>query len=151
MKIINILFCLFLIMLNGCNSNDNETLKNNATKQSKSRQKRDLEQKEEVPQEKPKSKEELLREKLSEDQKIHLDWLKTALTNAGEFDTFLQYDVSKIKTALDHIKTELNKCRGKQNADQQKNTFKQTVQGSLSGGDIDRFPEQASSLCDILP
>ncbi len=27
MKIINILFCLFLIVLNGCNSNDNETLK----------------------------------------------------------------------------------------------------------------------------
>ncbi|WP_215535854.1 Mlp family lipoprotein [Borreliella bavariensis] len=150
MKIINILFCLFLIMLNGCNSNDNKTLKKNA-QQSKSRQKRDLEQKEEVPQEKPKSKEELLREKLSKDQKIHLDWLKTALTNAGEFDIFLQYDVSKIKTALDHIKTELDKCRGKQNAAQQENTFKQIVQGALSGGDIDRFPEQASSLCDILP
>lgn len=87
MKIINILFCLFLIMLNGCNSNDNETFKNNA-KQSKSRQKRDLEQKEEVPQEKSKSKKELLREKLSEDHKIHLNSLKTALTNAGEFDTF---------------------------------------------------------------
>ncbi len=44
MKIINILFCLFLIMLNGCNSNDNDTVKNNA-KQSQSRKKRDLEQK----------------------------------------------------------------------------------------------------------
>ncbi|OJH14405.1 hypothetical protein ER70_09065, partial (plasmid) [Borreliella bissettiae] len=78
MKIINILFCLFLLMLNGCNSNDNDTLKNNA-QQTKSRKKRDL-IKEEVPQEKPKSKEELLREKLSEEQKTHLDWLKTALT-----------------------------------------------------------------------
>ncbi|WP_210371923.1 Mlp family lipoprotein, partial [Borreliella garinii] len=64
---------------------------------------------------------------------------------------FLQYDVSKIKTALDHIKTELDKCRGKQGAAQRENTFKQVVQGALSGGDIDRFSEQASSLCDILP
>ncbi|WP_215536501.1 Mlp family lipoprotein, partial [Borreliella bavariensis] len=44
MKIINILFCLFLIMLKGCNSNDNDTLKNNVEQQSKSRKKRDLSQ-----------------------------------------------------------------------------------------------------------
>ncbi|PRR49482.1 hypothetical protein CV652_06365 [Borreliella burgdorferi] len=48
MKIINILFCLFLLMLNGCNSNDNDTLKNNA-QQTKRRGKRDLTQ-EELPQ-----------------------------------------------------------------------------------------------------
>ncbi|ACN92291.1 hypothetical protein CV685_05895 [Borreliella burgdorferi] len=48
MKIINILLCLFLLMLNGCNSNDNDTLKNNA-QQTKSRKKRDLSQ-EELPQ-----------------------------------------------------------------------------------------------------
>ncbi|PRR35678.1 Mlp family lipoprotein [Borreliella burgdorferi] len=48
MKIINILLCLFLLMLNGCNSNDNDTLKNNA-QQTKSRKKRDL-SKEELPQ-----------------------------------------------------------------------------------------------------
>ncbi len=70
MKIINILFCLFLIMLNGCNSDDNDTVKNNA-KQSQSRKKRALEQKE-SQQEKPKSKEELLGEKLSEDEKNNL-------------------------------------------------------------------------------
>ncbi|WP_215535830.1 Mlp family lipoprotein [Borreliella bavariensis] len=51
MKIINILFCLFLIMLIGCNSNDNDTLKNNVEQQSKSRKKRDLSQ-EEVQKEK---------------------------------------------------------------------------------------------------
>ncbi|WP_418906190.1 Mlp family lipoprotein (plasmid) [Borreliella burgdorferi] len=135
MKIINILFCLFLLMLNGCNSNDNDTLKNNA-QQTKRRGKRDLTQKE-ATQEKPKSKEALLREKLSDDQKTHLDWLKTALTGAGEFDKFLGYDESKIKTALDHIKSELDKCNGN-DADQQKTTFKQTVQGALSGG-IDGF------------
>ncbi|MBB5141863.1 Mlp family lipoprotein [Borreliella afzelii] len=42
MKIINILFCLFLIMLNGCNSNNNETLNKNNMQQEKSRKKRDL-------------------------------------------------------------------------------------------------------------
>ncbi|MGF7102310.1 Mlp family lipoprotein [Borreliella kurtenbachii] len=51
MKIINILFCLFLLMLNGCNSNDNDTLKNNA-QQTKSRKKRDLSPEELPPQEK---------------------------------------------------------------------------------------------------
>ncbi|ACN92110.1 Mlp family lipoprotein [Borreliella burgdorferi] len=143
MKIINILFCLFLLMLNGCNSNDNDTLKNNA-QQTKSRGKRDLTQKEEVQQEKPKSKEDLLREKLSEDQKTHLDWLKTALTDAGEFEKFLGYDEDKIKTALDHIKKELDKCNGN---DDGKNTFKQVVQGALGGG-IDKFTEQSNSTCD---
>ncbi|OJH14493.1 hypothetical protein ER70_08505, partial (plasmid) [Borreliella bissettiae] len=97
MKIINILFCLFLLMLNGCNSNNTNTNK------TKSRGKRDLTQKE-VTQEKPKSKEELLREKLSDDQKTHLDWLKTALTDAGEFDKFLGNNEDKIKSALEHIK-----------------------------------------------
>ncbi|APS99196.1 hypothetical protein Bmayo_05815 (plasmid) [Borreliella mayonii] len=141
MKIINILFCLFLLMLNSCNSNDTNT------SQTKSRQKRDLTQKEEVQQEKPKSKEDLLREKLSEDQKTHLDWLKTALTADGEFDTFLQHDESKIKTALDHIKKELDKCNGN---DEGKNNFKQVVQGALNKGtDIDNFASNATTTCNI--
>ncbi|ACO38146.1 lipoprotein (plasmid) [Borreliella burgdorferi 29805] len=141
MKIINILFCLFLLMLNGCNSNDT----NNS--QTKSRQKRDLTQKEEVQQEKPKSKEELLREKLSDDQKKHLDWLKEALGNDGEFDKFLGYDESKIKSALNHIKSELDKCTG-DNSEQQKSTFKQTVRGFFSGGNIDNFANNAVSNCN---
>ncbi|WP_418909454.1 Mlp family lipoprotein (plasmid) [Borreliella sinica] len=143
MKIINILFCLFLLVLNGCNSNDNDTLKNNA-KQSQSRKKRDLSQ-EKVQQEKPKSKEELLREKLSDDQKTQLDWLKTALTEAGKFDKFLGYDENKIKSALDHIKSELDKCTGN---DDGKNNFKTVVGGFFSGGDIDNFTSQASSTCN---
>ncbi|WP_418909478.1 Mlp family lipoprotein (plasmid) [Borreliella sinica] len=144
MKIINILFCLFLLTLNGCNSGDNDALKKNNAKQ-KSRQKRDLSQ-EKVQQEKPKSKEELLREKLSDDQKTQLDWLKTALTKDGEFDTFLQHDENKIKTTLDHIKSELDKCTGNDNG---KNTFKQVVQGALNDGkDIDNFTSQASSTCN---
>ncbi|MCD2320861.1 Mlp family lipoprotein [Borreliella burgdorferi] len=48
MKIINILFYISLLLLNSCNSNDNDTLKNNA-QQTKSRKKRDLSQ-EELPQ-----------------------------------------------------------------------------------------------------
>ncbi len=138
MKIINILFCLFLLMLNSCNSNDTNT------SQTKSRQKRDLSQKE-ATQEKPKSKEDLLREKLSEDQKTHLDWLKTALTGAGEFDKFLGYDEDKIKGALNHIKSELDKCTG-DNSEQQKSTFKEVVKGALGGG-IDSFATSASSTC----
>ncbi|MBB6032118.1 hypothetical protein HNR35_001121 [Borreliella spielmanii] len=139
MKVINILFCLFLIMLNGCNADDTNTQQT-----TKIRKKRDL-SKEESKEEKLKSKEELLREKLSDDQKKHLDWLKTALTGAGEFDKFLGYDEDKIKEALDHIKKELDSCTGNQ-ADEQKNTFKQTVQGALKG-DIDEFTDQASSTC----
>ncbi len=146
MKIINILFCLFLLMLNGCNSNDNDTLKNNA-QQTKRRGKRDLTQKE-TTQEKPKSKEELLREKLSEDQKTHLDWLKEALGNAGEFDKFLGYDESKIKSALDHIKSELAKCTG-ENANEQKTTFKTVVTEFFKNGDIDNFATGAVSNCNI--
>ncbi|WP_420025006.1 Mlp family lipoprotein [Borreliella valaisiana] len=144
MKIINILFCLFLIMLNGCNSNDNDTLKNNA-KQAKSRKTRDLEQ-EKSQEEKPKSKEELLREKLTDDQKTQLDWLKDALGNDGEFDKFLGYDEDKIKEALDHIKSELDSCTGNQ-ADQQKITFKTTVKEFLKGSDINNFKEQTDSTC----
>ncbi|AEL19061.1 mlp lipofamily protein (plasmid) [Borreliella bissettiae DN127] len=139
MKIINILFCLFLLMLNGCNSNDTNT------QQTKSRGKRDLTQKE-VPQEKPKSKEELLREKLSEEQKTHLDWLKTALTGAGKFDNFLENDEGKIKSALEHIKTELDKCNGN-DAEQQKTTFKTVVTEFFKSGDINNFAAQTNSTC----
>ncbi|AEL19349.1 Mlp family lipoprotein [Borreliella bissettiae] len=144
MKIINILFCLFLIMLNSCNSNDNDTLKNNA-QQTKIRKNRDLE-KEEVQQEKPKSKEELLKEKLSENQKTQLKWLKEALGNDGKFDKFLGYDESKIKEALNHIKNELDKCTG-DNAENQKTTFKEIVKGALNGG-IDNFTTSTSASCN---
>ncbi|WP_420025627.1 Mlp family lipoprotein [Borreliella valaisiana] len=143
MKIINVLLCLFFIMLNGCNSNNsgafNKNNKNN-TQEEKSREKPDISEQ----QEKPKDPEDLLREKLSDDQKTQLDWLKTALTGDGEFDKFLGYDESKIKSALDHIKSELDSCTG--DKAEQKNTFKQVVKGALGGG-IDKFTEQASSTC----
>ncbi|WP_418905808.1 Mlp family lipoprotein [Borreliella japonica] len=145
MKIINVLFCLFLLVLNSCNSSDNDAFKKNNAQLQKGRKKRDLDQ-QETQKEKPKSKEELLREKLDDDQKTQLDWLKTALTDDGEFDKFLGYDESKIKTALNHIKSELDKCTG-DNAENQKTTFKQVVQGALKGG-IDDFTTNSSSTCD---
>ncbi|WP_373585013.1 Mlp family lipoprotein [Borreliella afzelii] len=131
MKIINILFCIFLLMLTSCNA----AHKTN-TKQPKSRQKRDIHQ-EDVQQEKPKSPEELLREKLSDAEKTQLDWLKTALENE-KFDKFLENDDSKIKSALDHIKSELASCNG-DNADEQKNTFKTMVKEFFKNGDINNF------------
>ncbi|WP_215537658.1 Mlp family lipoprotein [Borreliella bavariensis] len=145
MKIINILFCLFLIMLNGCNSNDNDTVENNA-KQSQSRKKRDLDQ-QETQKEKPKSKEELLREKLDDDQKEQLDWLKEALgDDAGEFNKFLENDEDKIKSALNHIKSELSSCTG-DNANDQKNTFKTLVKEFFKNGNIDNFKTGVVSTC----
>ncbi len=110
MKIINILFCIFFILLNSCNSDNNDAFKNNNknnTQEVKSKKKRDLSE-----QEKPKSKEELLREKLTDEQQKQLDWLKEALGNAGEFNKLLGNDESKIKSALEHIKTQLDKCNG---------------------------------------
>ncbi|WP_417861944.1 Mlp family lipoprotein (plasmid) [Borreliella andersonii] len=52
MKIVNILFCLFLLILNSCNANDNDTFNNNSVQQVKSRKKRNSSQQEEPPQEK---------------------------------------------------------------------------------------------------
>ncbi|WP_187981663.1 Mlp family lipoprotein [Borreliella bavariensis] len=140
MKIINILFCVFFILLNSCNSDNNDSFNKNNNREVKSIKKRDLSETE-----KAKSPEELLREKLSEDEKRHLDWLKTALTDEGEFIKFLENDESKIKGALNHIKSELDKCTGK-NEDHQKTIFKQVVEGALKEG-IDSFADQASSTC----
>ncbi|WP_419250488.1 Mlp family lipoprotein [Borreliella afzelii] len=144
MKIINILFCLFFILLNSCNSDNNDAFKNNNknnTQEVKSRKTRDLSE-----QEKPKSPEELLKAKLDDDQKKQLDWLKDALGDDGEVNKFLGYDESKIKEALNHIKSELEKCNG-DNADQQKTTFKQTVQAFFKGSDIDNFKTGVVSTC----
>ncbi|WP_210753404.1 Mlp family lipoprotein, partial [Borreliella valaisiana] len=109
----------------------------------KSIKKRDLSETE-----KPKSPEELLREKLPDDQKKQLDWLKEALSNDGEFNKFLGYDEDKIKSALEHIKTQLDSCNGKENAENLKTTFKEIVKGSLKGG-IDNFTTETDSTCNL--
>ncbi|WP_031506141.1 Mlp family lipoprotein [Borreliella garinii] len=132
MKIINISFCVFFILLNSCNSDNNDAFNKNNNQEVKSIKKRDLSE-----QEKPKSKEELLREKLTDEQKKQLDWLKETLGNE-KFDKFLENDESKIKSALDHIKSELASCNG-DNADEQKNTFKTLVKGFFKTEDINNF------------
>ncbi|APQ15666.1 hypothetical protein BLA33_04835 (plasmid) [Borreliella garinii] len=129
MKIINILFCLFFILLNSCNSDNNDAFNKNNNQEVKSIKKRDLSETE-----KPKSPEELLKKKLNDDQKKQLDWLKTALTDEGKFIKFLGNDESKIKSALEHIKTQLDKCNGN---DEGKNTFKEIVKAALGGNNID--------------
>ncbi|WP_418906361.1 Mlp family lipoprotein (plasmid) [Borreliella tanukii] len=145
MKIINVLFCLFFIMLNSCNSNNNDAFKKNNknnTQEVKSRAKRDISEQ----QEKPKSKEDLLKDKLSEDQKKQLKWLKDTLENE-KFDKFLGYDEDKIKSALDHIKSELDSCNGDQ-ANEQKSTFKTLVKEFFKGDDINNFKTDVVSTCN---
>ncbi|WP_210382734.1 Mlp family lipoprotein [Borreliella garinii] len=138
MKIINILFCLFFILLNSCNSDNNDAFNKNNNREVKSIKKRDLSETE-----KAKSPEELLREKLSEDGKKQLDWLKEALENE-KFNKFLENDEDKIKSALDHIKSELDKCNGN---DEGKNTFKEIVKGAFGGG-IEKITTEATTTCN---
>ncbi|WP_421115254.1 Mlp family lipoprotein [Borreliella valaisiana] len=75
----------------------------------------------------------MLKEKLSDNQKTYLDWLKETLNNTEELDKFLEKNISKIMSSLDHIKSELDSCTGDQ-ANEKKSTFKQTVQNFFSSG-----------------
>ncbi|WP_025401543.1 Mlp family lipoprotein [Borrelia crocidurae] len=134
MKITNFTLILLLLM-SSCEQD------NNTNKGIKSRNKRDLEQQVEAQ----KTPEENLREKLNDNQRKGLDFLKEALSSDSDFNNFLNEDESKIKEALDHIQTELAKCTG-DNAAQQKTTFKQVVEGALKGG-LNDFKNTASSTC----
>ncbi|WP_215537703.1 Mlp family lipoprotein [Borreliella bavariensis] len=103
MKNKNILFCLFLIMLNGCNSNDNDTVKNNA-KQSQSRKKRDS------------SQEELQQEKitLTPDEEKMFNSLLTAFKYtieklSNEIQGCLNDNKSKCTDFLDWLSTDIQK------------------------------------------
>ncbi|WP_143705862.1 Mlp family lipoprotein [Borrelia duttonii] len=135
MKITNFTLILLLLM-SSCEQD------NNTNKGIKSRNKRDLEQQVEAK----KTPEETLREKLNDNQKKGLDFLKEALNSDSELNKFLNEDESKIKEALDHIQSELAKCTG-ENASEKKGTFKQVVEGALKGG-LDNFKGQAASTCD---
>ncbi|AHH04277.1 Mlp lipoprotein family protein (plasmid) [Borrelia nietonii YOR] len=131
---------VLLLLISSCGQDTNKD------KGIKSRSKRDdlREQAQEVQ----KTPEEALRDKLSDNQKQGLNFLKGALGDDNDFKKFLSFDESKIKFALDHIQSELAKCTG-DNASQQKETFKQIVKGSFEGNsnDLDKFKEQASSTC----
>uniref|UniRef100_UPI001AEFF2D6 Mlp family lipoprotein n=1 Tax=Borreliella garinii TaxID=29519 RepID=UPI001AEFF2D6 len=57
---------------------------------------------------------------------------------------FLENDEDKIKSALDHIKTELDKCSEN---DVGKNTFKEIVKGAFDSG-IEKITTEATTTCD---
>ncbi|WP_420025465.1 Mlp family lipoprotein [Borreliella valaisiana] len=92
MKIINILFCLFLLILNGCNSNDNDTLNKNNIHQEKSRKKRDLDKQE--PQE--------------EEKKITLTEEEKTIFNA--LVTAFKYTIEKLTAQIQGCKDNKSKC-----------------------------------------
>lgn len=70
------------------------------------------------------------------------------MSNDGEFNKFLGYDEDKIKSALEHIKTQLDSCNGKENAENLKTTFKEIVKGSIKGG-IGNFTTETDSTCNL--
>ncbi|ABF82179.1 Mlp family lipoprotein [Borrelia hermsii] len=129
---------ILLLLISSCNQN------NNKDKEIKSKNKRDLEATQEVQ----KTPEEMLKEKLNDTEKTNLDFLKEALGNESDFNKLLSHDEYKIKSVLEHIKSELEKCTG-DNANEQKNTFKTVLQGSFKGNsdNLETFKNQASSTC----
>ncbi|ACJ73489.1 lipoprotein (plasmid) [Borreliella afzelii ACA-1] len=65
-----------------------------------------------------------------------------------KFDKFLKNDESKIKSALEHIKSELSSCNGDQ-ANEQKNTFKTLVKEFFKNGNINSFnKDNVTSNCN---
>ncbi|AHH13268.1 Mlp lipoprotein family protein (plasmid) [Borrelia hermsii YBT] len=128
---------ILLLLISSC-----EYEHGNATP--RSRVKRNLEEQSEAQ----KTPEDLLREKLNDTEKSNLDFLKEALGDKEKFNQLLSLDEKKIKAALEHIKTQLENC--KDNAEQQKGTFKQVVQGYFSKIDDDTlkgFKDGATSGC----
>ncbi|QFP42450.1 Mlp family lipoprotein (plasmid) [Borrelia miyamotoi] len=111
-------------------------------KEPKNRSKRDLGEQSEIQ----KTPEEELKEKLSVEEKQGLNFLKEALGDNNKLNEILKKDENLVKEALKHINTELVKCTG-DNANDQKETFKQVVKGALNG-DLNKFKEQASSTCN---
>ncbi|WP_434757285.1 Mlp family lipoprotein (plasmid) [Borrelia puertoricensis] len=112
----------------------------------KSRVKREVKEEQSEEQKTP---EEVLIEKLNDTEKSNLDFLKEALGNESDFNKFLNHDESKIKSVLEHIHTELEKCKGN-NANEQKNTFKTVLKGSFqsNSNNLETFKNQASSTCN---
>ncbi|MDO7273080.1 Mlp family lipoprotein [Borreliella burgdorferi] len=141
MKIINILFCLFLLLLNSCNSNDNDTLKNNA-QQTKSRKKRDLSQ-EELPQQEKitlTSDEEKIFtslvtafkytvEKLSGDTNGCNNENKNKCT--GFFDWLSSTDTQKQKELAQAFTTAYNFLESKRQSKAQNETFDTYIKGAI--------------------
>ncbi|WP_434757533.1 Mlp family lipoprotein (plasmid) [Borrelia puertoricensis] len=127
---------ILLLLISSC-----EYEHGNATP--KSRVKRNFEEQSEVQ----KTPEELLKEKLNDTEKTNLQFLKEALGSEADFNKFLSHDESKIRSVLEHINTELEKCNGN---DGGKSTFKQVLQGSFKSNsdNLDKFKDEAASTCN---
>ncbi|QFP42616.1 Mlp family lipoprotein (plasmid) [Borrelia miyamotoi] len=131
-----------LLLISSCGKHDFI----NSSQEPQNRSKRDLSKQEETQ----KTPEEELKEKLSEEEKGNLNFLKEALGDDGKFGQFLSLDENKVKDALKHINDELAKCTG-DNAGEQKGTFKTVVQGYFSDkmdeSKLEQFKSQATSTC----
>ncbi|AHH14405.1 Mlp family lipoprotein [Borrelia hermsii] len=137
MSKINFILVLLLLISN-CGQD------NNKDKEIKSRNKRNSG---EATQEVQKTPEEALREKLTEEQKKGLNFLKDALGDDNKLNEILKQDESKVKGSLEHINTEAKKCNGN---DEGKSTFKTLVKAYFGGGienKLDQFKENAISAC----
>ncbi|AHH14443.1 Mlp family lipoprotein [Borrelia hermsii] len=139
MKVINFVLIILLLIISNCGQY------NNKDKGIKSRSKRDdlREQAQEVQ----KTPEEALREKLNDIEKSNLNFLKDALGDENKFNQFVLLNQSKIKDALEHIKSELSKCSGNE---QGKNTFKEVVKGyfnTMNDNTLNGFKSGAISTC----
>ncbi len=141
MKIINILFCLFLLLLNSCNSNDNDTLKNNA-QQTKSRKKRDLSQ-EELPQQEKitlTSDEEKMFTSLVTAFKYTIEKLNNEIQgcNNGDngkcnnfFDWLSDIDIQKQKELAGAFTKVYNFLKSKRQSKAQNETFDTYIKGAI--------------------
>ncbi|WP_024652872.1 Mlp family lipoprotein, partial [Borrelia persica] len=129
---------ILLLMINSCDQYKQKNTDNDKP------QKDEAEQTEEVA----KTPEEILKEKLNDTQKQGLDLLKEALGDNDKLNQLLSLDENKIKEALEHIQSELNKCTG-DNASDQKSTFKTVIKEYLKSNNdnLDQFKEQTSSNC----
>ncbi|WP_434757319.1 Mlp family lipoprotein (plasmid) [Borrelia puertoricensis] len=141
MKKVN--FILFaLLLINSCDWFDFDK-----DVKSRGRSKREVnsEQTEEVQ----KTTEELLKKKLSDTQKQGLNFLKNALDDNVTLNQILSLDENKVKAALDHIQSELDKCNG-ENSKNEKTTFKTLIKEYFksNSNDLDNFKEQTSSTCN---
>ncbi|AHH11967.1 Mlp family lipoprotein (plasmid) [Borrelia coriaceae] len=136
MSKINLIF-VSLLLMGSCYKYD-------LTNKPKSRSTREVqeEQTEDI-QEKPEA---VLRSKLNDTEKSSLDFLKQALGNDAKFNKFVLLNESKVKSALKHIQTELEKC-----TEDKKNAFKAHIQGYFDTMDenrLDSFKTSVISTCN---
>ncbi|AYE36816.1 hypothetical protein DB313_04775 (plasmid) [Borrelia turcica IST7] len=135
-------FVVFLLLLVSCKQYSDVIEKEEKSLKDKSESEVSEEGKEEVK----KTPEESLREKLSENQKKGLDFLKEALGDEAELNKLLGLGEGKVKGALEHIQQQLDSCKG-DNASEGKETFKEVVKGALGaeGTNLNQLTEAVTT------